>query len=149
MRIARVLLALLALAACAWFAIGVRQAHQTDAAAAIVGAGGGRSAADLARAQTLIDSAGFLYPGQDIPKLRAQQLLEQRHYARAAPVIAAIVRAEPQNLQGWIDVAQLLILAPRIARGTGLSARQARAQLVRLDPVDIRRLGAVTGATRR
>lgn len=149
MRIARVLLAVLALAVCAWFAVGIRQAHQSDAAAAIVGAAGGQSAADLARAQRLIDSADFLYPGQDIANLRAEQLLEQRRYDRAAPVIASIVRAEPQNLQGWIDVAKLLILAPRVARGTGLTAAQARAQVVRLDPVDARRLGAVSGAARR
>ncbi len=67
---------LVAAVACAWFALGVRQAHDTDAATALVD-GAKLSASQARKADSLLKSAAALNPDREIDLLRAQVALRR------------------------------------------------------------------------
>lgn len=98
---ARVLFLLVALIACAWFAIGIRDAEDTDQAAAILSASGHPGPAAARRADSLLDAAGLLNPDRQIDLLRGQLALQIGHAAVARKIFLRVTREEPQNILAW------------------------------------------------
>jgi predicted Zn-dependent protease len=101
----RILAAAVALLVAAWFAIGVRQAIDTDRAAAIIAAQQYTTAARARHAESLLDDAAWLNPDRQIDVLRTQILLERGRELAARRVATSVTRAEPQNLEGWLWLA--------------------------------------------
>ncbi|HUE26442.1 MAG TPA: hypothetical protein VMP89_06680, partial [Solirubrobacteraceae bacterium] len=72
MRLPVVALTVVALAVCAWFVIGVRQAQDLAAATSVVQVGGAAGPARLAAAAADLHSAAFLDPDQEVNILRGR-----------------------------------------------------------------------------
>jgi predicted Zn-dependent protease len=88
----------------AWFAIGVRQAHDLSGATAIAASGTiDRSQAD--RATQLLNSAGFLNPDRQVSMVRAQIDTDRGRLRSARHEYLSIVHAEPQNSVAWYRLA--------------------------------------------
>jgi predicted Zn-dependent protease len=101
MVIVRAALLAFAVAACAWFALGVRQAHDINAATAITS----RSplpAIQVKHANSLLDDAATLNPDQQVNVLRAELAVDQGRYVRARQILRQVVRREVNNLQAWL-----------------------------------------------
>jgi predicted Zn-dependent protease len=94
----------LALAAAAWFAIGVRQAHDLGHATSIV-SGGRLSASQARRASDLLHSASFLNPDRQVDVLRARVYLGRGNEPEARTLLRRVVAAEPEYLDAWIWLA--------------------------------------------
>jgi predicted Zn-dependent protease len=94
-------LVVLALVACAWFAIGIRDAQDTDQATAILSASSHPAPAAARRVASLLDSAGLLNPDRQLDLLRGQLALQLGHAALARRIFARVTREEPQNIQAW------------------------------------------------
>jgi hypothetical protein len=101
---ARIVALAVAVLACAWFALGVRQAHDTDAATSLIGAGGSAAlrAGVAAHAASLLRAAGQLNPDRTVDLLRSQLDVRQGHSAQGRAVALSVTQAEPQNIQAWI-----------------------------------------------
>ncbi len=108
----RVLLAALALLACAWFALGI---HQTDdlAAADHIAAAPHPSPARIRHAEALLSSARVLNPDQTVAVTRAQLALDAGADARARAILGSVVRSEPDNLDAWIELVRASTHDPR------------------------------------
>jgi hypothetical protein len=104
--VARAAVAVLALLACAWFAIGVRQAHGTSSATAILSGKAALSPAQVVHVSRLIQDARVLNPATDPDLLRAQLMLETGDRPQARGIIDGVVRREPMNLEGWLWLAR-------------------------------------------
>jgi hypothetical protein len=102
MRALRILPLLGALFVCAWFALGIRQAHDTQQAMTIVGVQPHASAAQARRVNSLLSAAGLLNPDQEVNVLRGQIALERGDARRARAILLAVTRREPRDLQGWL-----------------------------------------------
>jgi hypothetical protein len=98
----RTLVALLALAAAAWFAVGAHQAQDTTQASAIVSSVTRLSAAQANSASDLLTSAAFLNPDRTVDLLRAQLDLDRGKVTSARRILKAVIRAEPKNLEAWL-----------------------------------------------
>ena len=123
----------IALVACAWFVIGIRQVHATDAATNLLDkVSTERSAAVQQRARSLLDEAAFLSPGVDVTLLRAQLAENAGDYPGAARLLAQATSAEPDNIYAWTAVLKLGLAHPSVVNRTHLNAR-----LHQLDPVDV------------
>jgi predicted Zn-dependent protease len=122
----RLLILGVAIAACAWYVLGIRQAHDTAAATGVIVAHG--QARELAHTRSLLDSAGFLNPDQTVQILRGRLAIEQGHPDQAQRILAAATRAEPMNLEAWIWLTGAALGNPPIAHA-------ALAHLYRLDPL--------------
>jgi len=96
---------LLALVACAWFALGVLEAHDESKVAAIVSLQSSLSAAQAAHADSMLSTAGTLNPDLQIDLLRGQVAALADHQSLAARIFHDVVRQEPMNLQGWVWLA--------------------------------------------
>lgn len=118
---------LVALAICAWYVVGARQAHDTAKAAAIVVGSSSLPRAQAARAASLLDAAGFLNPDRQVDILRAQLAAGQGQPRRAEQILAGVVRAEPMNAYAWEEVGAH-------ARGTATYA-YALKEVGHLDPL--------------
>jgi Flp pilus assembly protein TadD len=105
MRIARALAVVVALAACAWFVLGIRQAHDTDLATAIVNGRGAVTAHDAAHVNSLLNSAKTLNPDVQVVLLRSQLALRQRNYPRAIGLAKQATVKEPDNVSTWLALA--------------------------------------------
>jgi predicted Zn-dependent protease len=108
MRIARVLIACLGVVACAWFALGIRQAHDTDRVTTIVGGLTGQqrlTAQQAARADSLLDSAATLNPTRTVDLLRARVALLRGHRPTARQILLGVVKSEPNNIDAWYGLA--------------------------------------------
>ena len=66
------MLAALALLACAWFGLGIRQSHEEARADALVHAAGTPTGAQTATILRLLDSASTLNPDRNIDLLRSE-----------------------------------------------------------------------------
>lgn len=106
MGLARVTATAFALLLCAWFALGVRQAHDTVRAAAIVSSNRSLSAAEGARADSLLSAAGALNPDSQVDLLRGQVAMLRHDLPGAARVFETVVRREPQNVLAWLWLAK-------------------------------------------
>jgi predicted Zn-dependent protease len=91
----------LALAICAWFGLGIRQAHETDTAAAIITGTSRLAPAQADRAADLLHSAGFLNPDTQVDVLRAELELGQGRLATARSILERVVAQEPDNAIAW------------------------------------------------
>ena len=106
MRTVRVLGVVLALAGCAWFVIGIRQAHDTAAAGAIVSGPLPLTAAQAAHARSLLHTAGQLNPDTQVDLLRAQLDRQRGDGAAARATIRKVLRDEPRNVRAWFALAR-------------------------------------------
>lgn len=115
-----------ALVACAWYVIGIRQARDTADATGVIAAHG--SARQLAHARSLLDSASFLNPDEQVQILRGRLAIEQGHTQQAQRILTSVTRAEPMNLEGWIWLTGAALGNPPLAHA-------ALAHIYRLDPL--------------
>lgn len=98
----RALVGIVAVLTVAWFAVGVRQAHDTDVASNIVAGAAPISPARARHATALLHDATQLNPDTAVDLLRAQLALRQGQPARARAIALSVTRSEPQNLQAWL-----------------------------------------------
>lgn len=103
--LARASLTVLSLAACGWFAIGARQARDTQRATAIVNRAASIGASDAARARALLRSAGTLNPDLTPDILRGQLAIDLNQNVAAERILGKVVRQEPMNLEAWVQLA--------------------------------------------
>jgi predicted Zn-dependent protease len=102
----RVTFVAVALVVCAWFAIGIRQAHDTAKASAIVLNAQSLSAAQVKHVDSLLHSASFLNPDRQVSVLRAQAAQRHGDLKLAQAILRGVVHAEPQNAPAWIALAR-------------------------------------------
>ncbi len=100
------LVVVFALAATAWFSIGVRQAEDTSQASTIVSSGAPISAAQASQASRLLDAAAFLNPDRVIDALRAQLEQDRGDLGAARTILKRLIKAEPDNLAAWLGLAR-------------------------------------------
>ena len=100
MRLGRVLLALVSVAAGAWFVLGARQAREISRVTSIVQSSS-VSAAQARRANQLLDSAATLNPDREVQLLRAAINIDRNRARRAQAILQQVTRAEPQNIVAW------------------------------------------------
>lgn len=129
MLLARLALALVALVACAFFAIGIHQAHDLSGAQGILG-GANVTSAQATRARSLLDSAGSLNPDRTVALTRGQLDLRLNDTPAAFAVFRRLVGQEPQNVQAWLGLTESAYGKPVL----GLALRK----LAELDPLDSR-----------
>ncbi len=106
MTVVRVIAALLALAVCAWFALGAVQARDVDRASAIVSAPGALGGAAAAQAASLLDHAGTLNPDRQVDLLRAELAARRGDLPGARAILVGVVHDEPQNIDAWAALAR-------------------------------------------
>lgn len=110
------IVAIIALAACVWFALGVRQAVSLSRAEAIIDAHPFTNAARASEVESLLNEAATLNPDRQVAIARTQILLERRHELAARRTITAVTRAEPQNVEAWIWLAHASGTDPNLFR---------------------------------
>jgi predicted Zn-dependent protease len=121
--------AALALAACAWFALGIRQSSDLNHATAIVSGLTGQiklSPAQARSANSLLSSAGVLNPDLQVDVLRARVALLTDDRASAKRILLSVVRREPMNLDAWYGLAT--------SATDGATVSRALARLAQLEP---------------
>ena len=96
----------IALVVCAWFAVGIRQAQDTDHATSIIASPAPLTSAQAAHARSLLDSATFLNPDQEVAVLKADVVARQGDRQRAVAMLMKIVHEEPQNIDAWQAIAR-------------------------------------------
>jgi predicted Zn-dependent protease len=96
----RVTLIAVALIACAWFALGIRQVRDQDQAARLI-EGRPPTASQAARALRLLDGAATLNPDTQPDVVRAQVALRRGHEPKAERILLAVTRREPENIAAW------------------------------------------------
>jgi hypothetical protein len=101
-RLVRALALLIALVVCVWFAVGIRQAHDTAAASEIITGSSPLRPAQARQAQSLLAAAGQLNPDRSVDLLRAQLAQRQGHLAQARAIALSVARSEPQNTNAWL-----------------------------------------------
>ena len=101
----RVAVLVVAVAAAAWFALGIRQSTDTSRASALITGASKLSAKEARRASSLLDSASTLNPDRTIDILRGQLAIDQGHNAAAVAMLESVASAEPQNLSAWVQLA--------------------------------------------
>ena len=98
MRAARLAIAALAVAACAWFVIGVIQSHNESRATALINGGGTPTPTQTAQIGHWLDTAATLNPDRNIDLLRAQAEVRAGQSARALVLMKRVVaRRAPQR----------------------------------------------------
>ena len=95
-----------AVVACAWFALGIRQSTSLSQAEAIIGAKQHVTASQARAATSLLNHAGTLNPDRQVDIDRVHVLLERNHVAQARRLAAALTHAEPQNIEVWLWLAR-------------------------------------------
>ena len=101
----RWLVAGIATALCAWFALGTVQAHDENRATALIDSSGTPSRALTAQILHMLDTAGTLNPDRDIALLRSQALTRAGRDAAAVRTAQSVTRAEPLNIDAWTVLA--------------------------------------------
>jgi predicted Zn-dependent protease len=96
--------AVLAALAAAWFALGIRQAHDTARAQEIMNGMAALDAAQAREVSSLLNDAGQLNPDKTVAILRGQLALERGHEQRALRMLLDVALKEPQNLDAWVWV---------------------------------------------
>ena len=98
---ARLLIAFLAVVACAWFALGIREGHDADQVTRALAGAGRLDSAQVARLSRLLDHAGTLNPDRNVDVLRAGLENHAGDDAAAVRTLSTVVRAEPQDIDAW------------------------------------------------
>jgi predicted Zn-dependent protease len=127
MLLARAAAVSLAVVVCAWFALGIRQADDTNTAASIVGGASTLSAQQGAHADSVLRAAGTLNPDSQVDLLRGAVALREHQQQRAARILESVVAREPMNVEAWALLAQA-------AFGNGPLVNEALAHIGLLDP---------------
>lgn len=131
--ISRFVIAAVAIVVCAWFVIGVRQAHDISAATKLINdASSERGAAVHPEARSMLDTAAFLYPGTDVTLLRAQLAETERDYAHAKRLLDQAAAAEPDNIAVWYAYLQLGLMDHSV-----VSRQLVFGRMHDLDPIDV------------
>jgi predicted Zn-dependent protease len=102
----RILTVVVAVAACAWFALGVRQGHDANQATKALAGAGRLAPAQASAISRLLDHAAALNPDRGIDVLRARLQNHSGDDAAAVRTLAAVVRSERRDIDAW----QLLAL---------------------------------------
>ena len=126
-RVTSLICAAVALVVCAWFAIGARQAIDTQRASAIVARGTTATAREERDVASLVRGARFLNPDRQPDVLLGQIEVEHHDYAQARRVLEPVIRSEPENLQAWLFLAETANRDHRLLR-------QALVHVHRLEP---------------
>jgi hypothetical protein len=100
--VSRALVGLLAVLAVVWFAVGVRQAHDTDVASDIITGTAPISPAQARHAAALLHDAAQLNPDTAVALLRSHLALRLGQPARARAIALTVTRSEPDNLEAWV-----------------------------------------------
>ena len=111
-----------ALLVAAWFAVGVRQAIDTNRAAAILQSSARLTPARARTADRLLRVASFLNPDRQVQLLRSQAALAAGDRATARRLAAEVTRLEPLNAAAWYQ----------LVRATGPTAARALQRLAAL-----------------
>ena len=127
MRLTRLVGVLIAIALCAWFALGIRQAQETTKATAIVSATTPLTAAQIKQVSDLVSDARALNPDTAVDVLRAQLDRDQNELVAARQVLERVVAKEPDNAVAWVWLA-------RSSRGAPLTFANALRRLRSLVP---------------
>jgi Flp pilus assembly protein TadD len=128
MRAARFAIAALAVAACAWFVIGVIQSHNQSRATALINGGGTPTAAQTAQIEHWLDRAATLNPDRTIDLLRAQAEVRAGQGAKALALMKRVVADEPRNADAWV------VFGFAAQSQSPALARLAHAELLKLVP---------------
>jgi len=127
MPLARASALVLPLLACAWFAVGIRQAHDTAAATSIISGHGAPSAQQAAHARSLLQAADTLNPDSQVELLRARLAFLEGDRTSATRSVLTVVGEEPENVRAWLLLAE-------VANDNKRLADRALINVVRLDP---------------
>jgi predicted Zn-dependent protease len=130
-RVFRPIALVVTLVLCAWFVIGIRQAHDLSTATDIVAAGRAAPAHQLAIAAAALRSAKFLNPDQNVNILRGRLAIVRGQLGQAQQILGAVTRREPLNLEAWIWLTGANL-------GNKPEARIGSARIAELDPLDAR-----------
>ncbi len=87
---------------CAWFALAVRQAHDTNRASEIISGASALSGRAAAQASSLLRAAGTLNPDSEVDLLRTELALLEHRRSRALRIVEGVVRREPMNVEAWL-----------------------------------------------
>jgi Flp pilus assembly protein TadD len=98
----RIVLATVAVIACAWFALGIRQAHDTAHAMALINSPGTPTEAQTRQILHLLDQAATLNPDRAVDLLRAQAEVRGGDGEAALRQMLKVVHDEPLNVDAWI-----------------------------------------------
>jgi hypothetical protein len=132
MRVVRILGIAFAALVCAWFVLGIRQAHELGNATSILSQPGFRTPGQLREVSALIRSAGTLNPDAQVDIARGRVAIDRQTFPAARRILGDVVRREPMNLEAWIWLA-----------GASLNDRPelhlALAHWALLDPLDVHR----------
>lgn len=104
--VVRALSVLLAVAACAWFVLGIRQATDTARATAILSGAEPLNEAQAHHANSLLHAAGFLNPDTQVDLLRADLVGALGNRRRAQAISWSVIRKEPMNVEAWFTLAR-------------------------------------------
>jgi predicted Zn-dependent protease len=122
----RAALLTVALAACAWFALGVRASHDQNAVSSLIAAHNTLSPAQARSALAELHDGNVLNPDEALNVLRAQVYFHSGNVSRALAIAKGVVSREPSNVDGWVVVE--------------LISRQANPALNRLAQARLRQL---------
>jgi predicted Zn-dependent protease len=100
-RIVSLLTLALAVVACAWFALGIRQAHEIAEATKLVSQAGALSSSESAHVASLLRAAGQLDPDSAVDVLRARLAIRENKPRSAKRITEDVVGSEPMNLLAW------------------------------------------------
>jgi predicted Zn-dependent protease len=126
--VVRISALVVAVAACAWFALGIVQSIDTTRATAIVSSSTPMTPQRAAHARSLLDSAGTLNPDKTVDILRGELASELNQPVRAVAMLESVTASEPQNADAWVTLARVALHhdTPALER--------AVARLAQLDP---------------
>ncbi len=87
---------------CAWFVVGIRQAHGIDQATSLLSGATPLTAGQAAHVRSLLDQAHTLNPDRAVDVLRARLALAQGDSAAARRILFGVIHSEPKYLDAWI-----------------------------------------------
>lgn len=128
MRAARFAIAALAVAACAWFVIGVVQSNNESRATTLINGGGTPTPAQTSQIEHWLDTAATLNPDRNIDLLRAQAEVRAGQSAKALVLMKRVVADEPRNADAWI------VFGFAAQPQSPALARMAHAEVLKLAP---------------
>ncbi len=96
----------MAIVACVWFALGIRQAHDVSRATSLISSGAVSSDAGYHRALDSLQAASTLNPDREVDILRGEATFEHSDPLAAQRILRAVTRSEPENLEAWLWLAK-------------------------------------------
>ena len=102
--IARIGLAVVALAVSAWFGLGFYQAHHTQRASALIVGATHLTRSQVREAKSELDAAGTLNPDRAVNVLRGQLAADQGRDRTAIGILSSVTAREPLNLMAWAQL---------------------------------------------